>query len=361
MIHEFSGDRPIRVLAVDDSALVRAVIRRELERCPDIEVVGTAPDPFAARDLIIACKPDVLTLDIEMPKMDGISFLRRLMQSYPLPVVVVSALTADNAALVHEAVRSGALEVIDKPRRAAALQELGILLPEAIRAASRARFRLKRESSERQATRPDSRIDDVIREVDASDQVIVLGSSTGGTQALAEIIPALPSSCPGMLVVQHMPVHFTAAMASRLNAESRVTVLEARGGESVLPGRVLIAPGNQHLLLKRAGARYTAVVEDGPLCNHHRPSVDRLFHSTAAAAGRNAIGILLTGMGKDGAAGLKTMHDAGARTIAQDEASSVIWGMPGEAVKLGAADQILPLADIARAIVRCANRSSQQA
>jgi two-component system chemotaxis response regulator CheB len=333
-----------RVLVVDDSAMVREVLSRELARDPDLEVVGTAPDPYIARNQILALGPDVLTLDIEMPRMDGLTFLKKLMVHHPMPVVVVSSLTPAGSELAIEALEVGAVEVVAKPGS----YSLGTLpgeLASTVKAAARARV-----SRRDPATGTRERLS-LTR---TTHKVVAIGASTGGTQALQTILAELPETSPGIMVVQHMPEHFTRSFARRLDDLCAVEVKEAQDGDTVSPGRVLIAPGNHHMLLHRSGALYTVAVKEGPLVSGHRPSVDILFKSCARFAGRNAIGVILTGMGKDGAEGLLEMRQEGAATVAQDEATSVVYGMPGEAVARGAADRVVPLPRIAGSILELA-------
>jgi two-component system chemotaxis response regulator CheB len=334
--------RKIRVLIVDDSALVREVFSRELSRDPGIEVIGAVPDPYVARDFIVEHKPDVLTLDIEMPRMDGLTFLGKLMQHHPLPVVVVSSLSPKGGQLALEAIDLGAVEVMCKPGAAYAVGDLSVELREKVRSAACA---LLRRPSPPTATRPRLALSRTTH------KVVAIGASTGGTQALQEILTALPANAPGILIVQHMPEHFTRTYAQRLNALCAVEVKEAEDGDTVSPGRVLIAPGNYHMLLTRSGAVYQAQVKTGPLVSRHRPSVDILFRSVARYAGRNAVGVIMTGMGADGAAGLKEMKDQGAETVAQDESSCIVFGMPKEAIRLGAAGHVMPLSRLAEAII----------
>jgi two-component system chemotaxis response regulator CheB len=339
--------KPIRVLVVDDSAIVRKIISEELSNEPGIEVVGTAPDPFIARDKIVRLKPDVLTLDLEMPRMDGLTFLKKLMQYNPLPIVIVSSLTRNGGKLALEAIESGAVEVLSKPGSAFSVGEMRQQLTDKIRAAARVRVNRK--------TPADQRIDDALAAqsplLETTDKVIAMAASTGGTEALRHILVNLPTTIPGVVVVQHMPPNFTKAFAQRLNTLCRLEVSEARDGDSVLTGRVLIAAGDGHLLLRRSGAKYYVSVKDGPMVNHQRPSADVLFKSAAETAGANALGIILTGMGGDGARGLLQMREAGAMTLAQDEKSCVIYGMPKEAVKRGAAAKVVSLDRMPREIV----------
>lgn len=338
----------IKVLIVDDSAVVRKVFKEELSREKDIEVVGTAPDPYVARDKIVTLNPDVLTLDIEMPRMDGLTFLRKLMRYYPMPVIVVSSLTKKGGKIALEALSIGALEVISKPSNAYSVGEMSIQLIDKIRAVAGVKVEAVGADRSNQA------VAEILRPktlAETTNKVLAIGASTGGTEALKVVLTAMPPNAPGILVVQHMPAHFTTSFAERLNDLSDISVKEARDGDSLVNGCALIAPGNYHMLLKKSGARYYVQVKKGPLVHHQRPSVDVLFHSVAEYAGSNAAGVILTGMGADGAQGLLKMREAGARTLAQDEKSCVVFGMPKEAIKLGAAEKVAPLNAIGKTVL----------
>ncbi len=342
----------IKVLVVDDSALVRKLLRSELSRYDDISVVGTAVDPYEAREKIIALSPDVITLDIEMPRMDGLSFLVKLMKHYPIPVIIVSSLTPANSDAAIRALSLGAVDVIAKPGSAATVPDVSRQLSQSIRAASRARVskRIETATSTTASLRPPP----ALAGLSMMHKVIALGASTGGTQALEAVLKALPANMPGIVVCQHMPARFTTSFARRLNAACDLEIREASDGDAVLPGVVLLAPGDLHMMLTLSGAQYEVRVKDGPRVHHQRPAVDVLFSSVAKYAGRNAIGAIFTGMGSDGAKGLLRMRDAGAHTIAQNEETCVVFGMPREAIKLGAAAEVLPLGDIALALQHAA-------
>ena len=338
--------KKIKVLIVDDSAIVRKIFSEELSKYPDIDVVGSAPDPFVARDKIVALKPDVITLDIEMPRMDGLTFLRKMMKYYPLPIIIVSSLTPKGGKLTLEAMEIGAVDVIAKPGSSYTVSDMSAQLVEKIRAAAWAKV-VKIDSD---ISEPDRTPLKALAQT--SYKVIAIGASTGGTEALKKVLTRLPANAPGIAVVQHMPANFTTSFAERLNSLCQLTVKEASDNDSVVPGTVLIAPGNYHMILRRSGARYYVEVKTGPMVHHQRPAVDILFKSTAKYAGANAIGVILTGMGADGAEGLLEMKKAGAGTIAQDERSCVVFGMPKEAIKLGAVDSVLPLDQIAAEMMR---------
>jgi two-component system, chemotaxis family, protein-glutamate methylesterase/glutaminase len=339
----------IKVLIVDDSAMVRNIFSQKLSKFPDIEIVGTAPDPYIARDKILKLKPDVITLDIEMPKMDGITFLKKLMRYYPLPVVMVSSLTVKGGELTLEAMDIGAVEVIAKPGSSYVIGDMGTQLAEKIRAASRVKM-VKRNPAHQKTSNEFKPIGALSKT--SSNKVIAIGASTGGTEALKNVLSRMPYNSPGIVIVQHMPAKFTTAFAERLDDICQVTVKEAQNNDTVNPGTALIAPGNYHMILRRSGARYYVEVKTGPMVHHQRPAVDILFKSVAQYAGTNSIGAILTGMGVDGAEGLLKMKQAGAKTIAQDEKSCVVFGMPKEAIKKGAADKVLPLDRIAEEMVR---------
>ncbi len=337
----------IKVLVVDDSAVVRQTLERELSTDPDIKVVGTAADPYLARDLIIQLKPDVLTLDIEMPRMDGISFLRKLMKYYPLPVIVVSSLAQKGSRVALEAMSAGAIEVMCKPGAAYSIGDMSIELSEKIKAAAHANLQkvISRAALDAAGSSPMKAL------VQTTNKVVILGASTGGVQAIEYVLRQFPSNAPGTVIVQHMPAGFTKSFSERLTGVCQVEVKEAEDGDSVIPGRALIAPGNHHMLVKRSGARYFVEIKDGPLVTRHRPSVNVLFNSAATYVGPNAIGVMLTGMGDDGAEGMLKMKNAGAFNIAQDERTCVVYGMPRMAVEKGAVHQILPLEKITQAIM----------
>jgi len=337
-------DHDIKVLVVDDSAVVRRVFTEQLSRHKGIVVVGTAPDPYVARDKIVKLKPDVITLDIEMPRMDGITFLRKLMQHYPLPVIIVSSLTSKGSKLALEAISLGALEVISKPGAAYSVGDMSIQLAEKIRAVSKAKMVPK--TSGKTKNKPMAPMASKALAT-TTNKIIAIGASTGGTEAIKKVLMRLPHNSPGVVVVQHMPAQFTASFAQRLDDLCQMNVVEARNGDLVTNGRVLIAPGNYHMVFKRSGARYYVEVKTGPLVHYQRPAADVLFRSVARYAGANAIGIILTGMGKDGAAGLLDMKKAGAITIGQDEKSCVVFGMPKEAIKMGAVDHVQDIYSIA--------------
>lgn len=345
-----SAVRRIRVLVVDDSATVRNILSAELARDPEIEVVGTAPDPYVARDKIVTLRPDVLTLDIEMPRMDGLTFLRKLMHHYPMPVIIVSSLTPKGGEVAMEALQAGAVDVFCKPGAAYTIGDLSVELAEKIKAA--ARVNVRRMIETKPPTRPVTRL----TMTRTTNKIVAIGSSTGGTEALTVVLTAMPPGAPGIVIVQHMPEVFTKSFADRLNDLCAIEVREAKDGDVVGPGRALIAPGNYHLLLRRSGALYQAQVKSGPLVNRHRPSVEVLFKSAARYAGKNAVGVILTGMGADGADGMKEMHDAGATTIAQDEHSCVVFGMPKEAIARGGVDHIVPLDRVAQKILQLAEQ-----
>ncbi len=333
----------IKVLVVDDSAVVRKVFSEELSREPDIEVVGTAPDPYVARDKIVKLKPDVVTLDVEMPRMDGITFLRKLMKHYPLPVIIVSSLTRKGGALALEAIDAGAVEVICKPGEAYSVGDMSVQLAEKIRAAARAR--VEKRTAPVKLGSP-GMVQTRLSLAESTNKVIAIGASTGGTEALKVVLSQFPPTIPGIMVVQHMPAKFTASFAERLDEICQIRVKEAEDGDSVVPGTALIAPGNYHMVMRRSGARYYVQIKNGPLVCHQRPAVDVLFNSVAAYGGANAVGVILTGMGRDGAQGMLRMKEAGARNIAQDEKSCVVFGMPKEAIEAGGVDEVVPLEQI---------------
>lgn len=355
--------RPIRVIVIDDSALIRKLLARILEQAQDIEVVDTATDPYDARDKIKQHEPDVITLDVEMPKMDGITFLRNLMRLHPMPVVMVSSLTEAGADVTLEALELGAVDFVTKPGTDVAheLEAYADTLIEKIRTASRIRVQA-RSAPAGATTRAQLPAASGGRRFRTTDRVIALGASTGGTEALKEVLTALPPDAPGVVITQHIPAGFSQAFAERMDRSTALRVKEAEDGDVVMPGQVLVAPGTDyHLRLDRDGARYVCRLDSSGPVNRHRPSVDVLFESAARAAGANTVAALLTGMGDDGARGLLTLREAGAHTIAQDEATSLVWGMPGEAVERDAAVQVLPLGRIAAALLddhRDSNRAA---
>jgi two-component system chemotaxis response regulator CheB len=334
----------VKVLIVDDSAIVRKIFTEQLSQAKDIQVVGAAPDPYVARDMIVKLNPDVITLDIEMPRMDGITFLKKIMAHRPLPVIIVSSLTPKGSAMAMEALDCGAVEVLAKPGGSFTVGEMGAQLADKIRAASHARVMKRQPVGGAMAT--------ARRAItETTNKVVAIGSSTGGTEALKEILTRLPPDTPGIVVAQHMPPNFTKSFADRMNDLCRINVREGAQNDSVLPGTCLIAPGNYHMLLRRSGARYYVEVKTGPMIHHQRPAVDPLFKSVAKYAGANAVGVILTGMGSDGADGIKIMKEAGAKTLAQDEASCIVFGMPKEAIKTGCVDKVVSLRNMPQAIL----------
>lgn len=346
----------IQVLVVDDSSVVRQTLSEILNSDPYIEVMATAGDPFIAAEKIKEQLPDVITLDIEMPRMDGLTFLQKIMAQRPIPVVICSSLTEEGSETALKALEYGAMEIITKPRMGTKryLEESKIRICDAVKAAAMARLKRLTKPC---VVQPKLTADAVIAKsttkamVETTEKVVVIGASTGGTEALRVFLEALPMDIPGMVIVQHMPEHFTTSFAKRLDELCRVSVKEAQDNDTVIRGRVLIAPGNYHTLLKRSGARYYVEVREGPLVCRHRPSVDVLFRSSARYAGRNAAGVIMTGMGDDGARGMLEMKEAGAYTFAQNEDTCVVFGMPQEAIKRGAVDSVLPLEAIADAVL----------
>jgi two-component system chemotaxis response regulator CheB len=341
---------PVKVLIVDDSSIVRRMLSDELGKQPGIEVVGTAPDPFVARDKILSLHPDVITLDIEMPRMDGISFLRRLMKHHPIPVIIVSSLTPKGCETALACIEAGAVDVLCKPGASYSIGDLANELGEIIRGASGARLRTPTAIATPAAAKPAASLASRAM-IQTTNKVVAIGSSTGGTEALRSVLTQLPKQCPGIIMTQHMPEGFTASFAERLDSLCEIEVREAKDGDYVSPGVALLAPGNKHMRLSRDGARYIVKVCDGPRVCRHRPSVEVLFESTAQYAGANALGMILTGMGDDGATALGSMRKAGAVTIAQDEASCVVFGMPKEAIARGSAMMVSPLSDMAKHIM----------
>jgi len=345
----------IRVLIVDDSAVVRQTLAEVLSRDAEIEVMATASDPFVAADHMSKEVPDVITLDIEMPRMDGLTFLKKLMSQHPIPVVICSSLAEEGAQSTFRALEFGAVDIITKPKLGTKqfLEDSRTLICQAVKGAAKAKVHLLGPS---RMVQPKLTADAILSPAthamaETTEKVVMIGASTGGTEALKTLLESLPADSPGIVIVQHMPELFTRAFANRLDSLCAITVKEAETNDSVIRGRALIAPGNHHLLLKRSGARYYVEVKDGPLVCRHRPSVDVLFRSAARYAGRNAVGVILTGMGDDGARGMLEMKEAGATTIAQDEATCVVFGMPKEAIKLGGVDKVLPLTSIAGSVL----------
>jgi two-component system chemotaxis response regulator CheB len=354
--------KEIKVLVVDDSAVVRKVMSAVLERDPDIRVIGTASDPIFAIEKMRKEWPDVVTLDIEMPRMDGITFLGQLMAERPTPVVICSSLTTKNAETTLQALAAGAVAIITKPGIGVGdfLKDSSDDLVAAVKSAARANMGAVQRGAQRAVAQRSVPAPGASREpvaprlamAQTTERIVAIGTSTGGTVALEVLLTALPRVSPGIVIVQHMPEMFTAAFAARLDSLCEITVQEAKNGQRVLPGQALIAPGGKHMQLARSGAQYVVEIKDGPPVNRHRPSVDVLFRSVAKYAGKNAMGVIMTGMGDDGARGLKEMHDSGAHTLAQDEASCVVYGMPKEAVKHGGVDRSLPLIALAGAIMK---------
>lgn len=337
----------VKVLIVDDSAIVRKVLSRELARHKNIEVVGTAPDPYIARDKILALNPDVLTLDIEMPRMDGVTFLKKMMKYHPMPIIILSSLTPKGSKMALEALSAGAVDVISKPDRSYSVDDTCTGLADKIIAASYAKIS---KDTSKQIETPVQKL----HLAETTNKIFAIGASTGGVQALGCVLSALPVNAPGTLIVQHMPAHFTSSFAERLNSECQIKVKEAQNGDRVIPGQALIAPGGLHMLLRLSGANYYVNIKDGPRVCRQIPSVGVLFNSVAKYAGANAVGAILTGMGDDGAKGLLKMRNNGAHTIAQDEESSIVFGMPKEAIECGAVEKIVPLNDIAKKLIEFA-------
>jgi two-component system, chemotaxis family, protein-glutamate methylesterase/glutaminase len=348
----------LKVLVVDDSAVVRQTLAEILSSDKDIELVETASDPYVAAEKLRGFVPDVITLDIEMPRMDGLTFLQKLMAQHPIPVVICSSLAEDGCDTTLHALELGAADIITKPKLGTKvfLEEARIRLCDAVKAA--AKVQISRRPVVRTVVQPKLTADAVIAKatsramIQTTERIVAVGASTGGTEALREFLEVFPVDCPGIVIVQHMPEKFTAAFARRLDSICAVQIKEAEDGDTVIRGRALIAPGNRHTLLKRSGARYYVEVKDGPLVSRHRPSVDVLFRSVARYAGSNAVGVIMTGMGDDGAVGMAEMKEAGATTLAQDEASCVVFGMPAEAIKRGGVDKVLPLRSLAGEVLR---------
>ena len=333
-----------KVLIVDDSALIRSVMSEIISSQSDMQVVGVAPDPLVARELIKQTNPDVLTLDVEMPKMDGLDFLEKLMRLRPMPVVMVSSLTERGSEITMRALELGAVDFVTKPKISiqSGMREYTELIADKIRAAARARIRPRTLTP----GAPPTALPALRNPLTSSEKLIIIGASTGGTEAIREFLMQMPSDCPGILIAQHMPEGFTTSFARRLDSLCKISVREAHGEERILPGHAYIAPGHSHLLLARSGANYVTRIEQSEPVNRHRPSVDVLFRSAALAAGKNAVGVILTGMGKDGAAGMLEMKTAGAHNFAQDEASCVVFGMPREAIALGGTHEVASLQDL---------------
>jgi len=355
-----SAVQKIKVLCVDDSALIRSLMTEIINSQPDMTVVATAPDPLVARDLIKQHNPDVLTLDVEMPRMDGLDFLEKLMRLRPMPVVMVSSLTERGSEITLRALELGAVDFVTKPKVGIrdGMLDYSEKLADKIRAAARARVRqaapvqhAAASAAAGAAAHAPSHAPLFNNPLVSTEKLIIVGASTGGTEAIREVLVPLPPDAPAVLIAQHMPPGFTKSFAQRLNGLCRITVKEAEHGERVLPGHAYIAPGHAHLLLARSGANYIAHLSDDPPVNRHRPSVDVLFRSAAQHAGKNAVGVILTGMGRDGAAGLLEMRKAGAYTLAQDEASCIVFGMPREAIAMGAADEIASLSEMSRRVM----------
>lgn len=346
----------IKVVIIDDSALIRGVMKEIINSQPDMEVAGVAPDPIIARDMIRQLNPDVLTLDVEMPKMDGLDFLERLMRLRPIPVVMVSSLTEKGSDITMRALELGAVDFVTKPKVSiqSGMREYTELIAEKIRTAAKAKVRLQ----SRTAPPPPPPIKTTMI---SSEKLIIIGASTGGTEAIKEFLVQMPPDAPGILIVQHMPEGFTTSFAQRLNGLCRIEVTESKGNERVLPGHAYLAPGHSHLLLQRSGANYMTKLDQGPPVSRHRPSVDVLFRSAAKAAGPNAVGVILTGMGKDGAIGMKEMREAGAHNYAQDEASCVVYGMPREAVMAGAVHEQAALRELPRMVLEYLAKNSSRA
>lgn len=338
----------IKVLIVDDSALIRQMLTQIFNSAEDIEVVGTAGDPLIARDKIKALNPDVVTLDVEMPRMDGLTFLRNLMRLRPMPVVMISTLTAKGAEVTLEALSLGAVDFVAKPKAnvVSSLQEYADELISKVRMAAKAQVRPLETKFQSNQT-----VQVVKKHFRTTDRIIAVGSSTGGTEALKEVVKRMPNNAPAMVVTQHLPVAFSSSFARHVNDSSEMNACIAQDGQLILPGNIYIAPGDHHLKVARDGARYICKLDDGPPVNRHKPSVEVLFRSIAENVGKNAIGVMLTGMGSDGAKAMLEMNEAGAINIVQDQASSIVWGMPGEAYKLGAAHHVLPLNQIAAQII----------
>lgn len=347
----------LKILVVDDSAVVRQTLSQIFLSAPDIEEVVTAQDPYVAANRLKTFVPDVITLDVEMPRMDGLSFLKKLMSQHPIPVVMCSSLTETNSKTALRAMEYGAIDIIQKPRMGTKqfLDESAVLICDAVRAAAGVQAKRISPSKTREVAAK-LNADVILAKasnkamVQTTETVVAIGASTGGTEALRVFVEMLPGDFPGVIIVQHMPEHFTTSFAERLNSLSSITVKEAVDGDTVMPGRVLLAPGNKHMLLQRSGARYYVKIKAGPLVSRHRPSVDVLFRSAARYAGGNAVGVIMTGMGDDGAKGMLEMKEAGASTIAQDEKSSVVFGMPKVAIELGGVDHIMPLEQIAQKV-----------
>jgi two-component system chemotaxis response regulator CheB len=350
------ANRRIKVLIVDDSALVRRLLTEMLSSDPSIIVLGTANDAYDAREKIKALNPDVLTLDVEMPRMDGITFLRNLMRLRPMPVIMVSSLTDKGAEVTLDALSIGAVDYLPKPKidLAATLADYKEELIAKVKAAASSRVRAASTAAPASADAIHAKRDPQ-RQLRTTERIIAIGASTGGTEAIKEVLTRMPPDTPGIVITQHIPKLFSGAFARRMDACCQVSVCEAEDGQQILRGHAYIAPGDMHLLVERDGARYVCRLDEGPPVNRHKPSVDVLFRSVAEQAGRNAIGVILTGMGKDGALGLKEMRDAGSRTIAQDEATSIVWGMPGEAVAVGGAVDVLPLDNIWSRVLQLAD------
>lgn len=346
---------PIKVLIIDDSAMVRKIFTQELAKDPEIEVVGSAPDPFIGRDKILELKPDVLILDIEMPRMDGLTFLEKLMKAKPMPVIIVSSLAQKGCDVAFKALELGAAEVMGKPGASYTVGDMSEQLIEKIKAVSKVKVS-KLTEKHKISVQADyqNRNASLLK---TTNKIIAIGASTGGTEALKNVLIMLPPTMPPILIVQHMPQHFTKSFADRLDELCALEVKEAEDGDTAAPGKVLLAPGNKHMTLKRSGANYYVEIKDGPLVFHQRPAVEVLFKSVAKYAGRNAVGVILTGMGKDGAQGLLEMKTAGAYTIAQDEASCVVFGMPKEAITLGGVSKIESLTKIPFSLIDLAKNA----